>query len=82
MNPKTKSDKLSQLETEILDAESKVVHGKKEFEDISKLLRDELEQFEKDKVQDMHEAMQGFLQSVMENQQEVIHHGKFLNDDF
>lgn len=72
LNIKTKPEKLQQIETEILDWESRVVSTKKEFEDITKLLKTELEAFEGEKVVDIQECIKGFLKSVVAVQQQIV----------
>jgi sorting nexin-1/2 len=69
---KTKGDKLSALETEINEHEDKLASAKKAFQDISKTLRGELENFEDEKVDDFQSSMQGFLDSMLKTQQKVV----------
>jgi sorting nexin-1/2 len=71
LNSKTKPEKVTQLESDIVEAEAKVVSSKKEFEEVSKVIKVELDRFDHEKVDDMQAAMQGFLESMIENQKEV-----------
>ena len=72
LSAKGKQEKMTQIESEILDWESKVVSSKKEFEDVTKLLKSELEAFEGEKVHDIIDSMRGQLKSTVLIQQQII----------
>lgn len=72
LSAKTKADKVAQIESDILESESRVVASKKEFEDISKLLKEELDMFEREKVEDFQRSMQSFLEGTLRNQQKIV----------
>jgi sorting nexin-1/2 len=72
LNSKTKPEKVSQIESEIIDAESKIISTKKEFEEISRVLKEEMALFERDKIDDINAAMQGYLDAVIKHQQSMV----------
>lgn len=72
LNAKTKPEKVSQIESDIIDAESKIVTTKREFEEISRQLKEEIGLFERDKIDDINAAMQGYLDSVIKHQQSMV----------
>lgn len=84
LSSKNNPNKLAQLETDIKEGEEKVVSTKQEFELTSQRLKSEFIRFEELKVQDVQTALQGFLQSIQENQKKVIimitHDGKNILD--
>lgn len=45
--------------------------SRKEFEDISKLIKSELDRFDKEKVEDFKVGVESFLESIIENQKQV-----------
>jgi len=72
VQPKTRQDKLTQSEQEIAEGEQKVEASRKEFEDISKLIKSELDRFDKEKVEDFKVGVESFLESIIENQKQII----------
>jgi hypothetical protein len=44
---------------------------RKEFEEISKLIKSELDRFDKEKVEDFKIGVESFLESIIENQKQV-----------
>ncbi|KAG2173376.1 hypothetical protein INT44_008728 [Umbelopsis vinacea] len=72
VQPKTRQDKLSQSEQEITAGEQKVESYRKEFEEISKLIKSELDRFDKEKVEDFKTGVENFLESIIENQKQII----------
>lgn len=72
LSNKTKPEKVAQLESDILDAESKIVTTKKEYEEISRSLKEELEKFDQEKVDDINAAVQGYLESVLKHQEQMV----------
>lgn len=72
LSSKTKPEKVSQLEADILDAEGKVVASKKEYEEVCKVLRHELEVFERGKVGDIHLAISEFMTHMAANQKKIV----------
>lgn len=55
----------------LFKAEQKVVSSKRDFEEISRLVRAELDRFDKEKVEDFKSSVEDFLESMVENQKEV-----------
>jgi sorting nexin-1/2 len=56
---------------EVADAERKVHQARLLFEDMGRLMRGELERFEREKVEDFKSAVETFLESAVEAQKEV-----------
>ncbi|KAH8554393.1 Vps5 C terminal like-domain-containing protein [Umbelopsis sp. PMI_123] len=72
VQPKTRHDKLTQSEQEIATGEQKMESYRKEFEEISKLIKSELDRFDKEKVEDFKIGVESFLESIIENQKQII----------
>jgi sorting nexin-1/2 len=68
---KTQQDRLNQLSADVADAERKVHQARLLFEDMGRLLRNELERFEREKVEDFKSGVETFLESAVEAQKEV-----------
>ncbi len=68
---KTQQDRLTQMHGEVADAERKVHQARLLFEDMGRLMRVELERFEREKVEDFKSAVETFLESAVEAQKEV-----------
>lgn len=68
---KTQQDRLTQIQGEVADAERKVHQARLLFEDMGRLMRVELERFEREKVEDFKSAVETFLESAVEAQKEV-----------
>ncbi|GBB90525.1 hypothetical protein RclHR1_01750024 [Rhizophagus clarus] len=58
--------------TQIAEAEHKVEDCKSEFEDVSKLIKNELDRFDKEKVEDFKNSVEAFLESMVQTQKEII----------
>lgn len=69
---KTQQDRLNQVNADVADAERKVHQTRLLFEDMGKLMRNELQRFEKEKVEDFKSGVETFLESAVEAQKEVI----------
>ncbi|TPX49551.1 hypothetical protein SeMB42_g02583 [Synchytrium endobioticum] len=69
---KGRQDRRVQLGAEIDEAESAVEQAKKDFEEISRLLRSELARFDVEKVADFAESMRQFLKDFGDSQNEII----------
>ncbi|KAE8443769.1 hypothetical protein EG329_001363 [Mollisiaceae sp. DMI_Dod_QoI] len=69
---KTQQDRLTQIQGEVADAERKVHQARLLFEDMGRLMRVELERFEREKVEDFKSAVETFLESAVEAQKELI----------
>lgn len=68
---KTQQDRLNQLNADVIDAERKVHQARLLFEDMGRLMRNELERFEREKVEDFKSGVETFLESAVEAQKEV-----------
>ncbi|KAF9935410.1 Vacuolar protein sorting-associated protein 5 [Linnemannia zychae] len=69
---KTKPEKLQQLEQEIIEAEQRVESTKKDFEEISTLIRQEFDRFDREKVEDFKQSVEAFLASMVKHQREIV----------
>lgn len=67
-----KSDKGVQAGMEVVEWESKVERGQEEFDNISKMIKKELERFEINRVKDFKAIIIQYLESLMNNQQQLI----------
>lgn len=74
---KTQQDRLTQVSADVADAERKVHQTRLLFEDMGKLMRNELQRFEKEKVEDFKSGVETFLESAVEAQKEVSKSWKF-----
>jgi sorting nexin-1/2 len=68
---KTQQDRLNQLNADVVDAERKVHQARLLFEDMGRLMKSELERFEREKVEDFKSGVETFLESAVEAQKEV-----------
>ncbi|KAJ6189668.1 hypothetical protein N7519_004576 [Penicillium mononematosum] len=69
---KTQQDRLNQISADVADAERKVHQTRLLFEDMGRLMRNELQRFEKEKVEDFKSGVETFLESAVEAQKELI----------
>ncbi|CAG8501251.1 11502_t:CDS:10 [Acaulospora colombiana] len=65
-------DKLSIALAQIAESENRAEECKGEFEEVSKLIKVEIDRFDKEKVEDFKNSVEAFLESLMETQKEVI----------
>lgn len=68
---RSQQDRLNQVSAEVNDAERKVHQARLLFEDMGRLMRGELERFEKEKVEDFKSGVETYLESAVEAQKEV-----------
>jgi sorting nexin-1/2 len=68
---KSQQDRLNQMQGEVADAEKKVHQARLLFEDMGRLMKTELDRFEREKVEDFKSAVETFLESAVEAQKEV-----------
>lgn len=68
---KSQQDRLNQANADVADAERKVHQTRLLFEDMGRLMRNELQRFEKEKVEDFKSGVETFLESAVEAQKEV-----------
>lgn len=69
---KTQQDRLTQLSAEVADSERKLHQARVLFEDMGRLMRAELDRFEREKVEDFKSGVETFLESAVEAQKELI----------
>jgi sorting nexin-1/2 len=70
---RSQQDRLNQVNAEVLDAERRVHQARLLFEDMGRLMRGELERFEREKVEDFKSGVETYLESAVEAQKEVRH---------
>jgi hypothetical protein len=68
---RSQQDRLSQVGVEVGEAEARVQHARNLFEDMGRLMRAELDRFEKEKVEDFKSGVETFLEGAVEAQKEV-----------
>ncbi|KAH8888814.1 Vps5-domain-containing protein [Thozetella sp. PMI_491] len=69
---KSQQDRLTQMSAEVADAERKVHQARLLFEDMGRLMRNELDRFEREKVEDFKSGVETFLEGAVEAQKELI----------
>ncbi|CAG7565255.1 unnamed protein product [Fusarium equiseti] len=69
---KSQQDRLNQMSAEVGESERKVHQARLLFEDMGRLMRNELDRFEKEKVEDFKSGVETFLESAVEAQKELI----------
>ena len=75
---KTQQDRLNQLQADVGDGERRCHQARLLFEDMGRLMRGELERFEKEKVEDFKSGVETFLEGAIEAQKEVHHQIPFI----
>jgi VPS5-like protein len=70
---KSQQDRLNQVGAEVGEAERKCHHARLLFEDMGRLMRVELDRFEREKVEDFKSGVETFLESAVEAQKEVCY---------
>jgi len=68
---KSQQDRLNQMSAEVAESERRVQQAKVLFDDMGRLMRTELDRFEKEKVEDFKSGVETFLESAVEAQKEV-----------
>ncbi|KAI4217099.1 MAG: hypothetical protein LQ351_000408 [Letrouitia transgressa] len=69
---KTQQDRLNQLQADVSDGERRSHSARLLFEDMGRLMRGELERFEREKVEDFKSGVETFLEGAIEAQKELI----------
>ncbi|KAI8597689.1 Vps5 C terminal like-domain-containing protein [Dissophora ornata] len=69
---KTKPERIQQLHQEITEADQRVDSTKKDFEEISSLIRQEFDRFDREKVEDFKQSVEAFLASMVKHQREIV----------
>ncbi|XP_055352082.1 sorting nexin-2-like [Paramacrobiotus metropolitanus] len=67
-----KHDKIQAASDEVREWEDKVEQGEKDFNDISKMIKKEMERFDKIRVKDFKETLVKYLEALMLHQQQLI----------
>ncbi|XP_040977376.1 sorting nexin-2-like isoform X2 [Aquila chrysaetos chrysaetos] len=65
-------DKLQQAKDDIKEWETKVQQGEKDFEQVSKTIREEVQRFERERVKDFKTVIIKYLESLVQTQQQLI----------
>lgn len=68
---KSQQDKLNEVGAGVADAERKAHSARLLFDDMGRLMRNELERFEREKVEDFKSGVETFLEGAVEAQKEV-----------
>jgi sorting nexin-1/2 len=68
---KSQQDKLNEVGAGVSDAEKRAHQARLLFEDMGRLMRAELERFEREKVEDFKSGVETFLEGAVEGQKEV-----------
>lgn len=68
---RSQQDRIGQMQADVADAERRVHASRLLFEDMGRLMRSELDRFEKEKVEDFKSGVETFLESAIEAQKEV-----------
>lgn len=68
---KTQQDRLNQLQADVGDGERRCHQARLLFDDMGRLMRSELERFEREKVEDFKGGLETFLEGAVEAQKEV-----------
>jgi sorting nexin-1/2 len=68
---RSQQDRLNQLSAEVADSEKKAHQARLLFEDMGRILRQELDRFEKEKVEEFKSGVETYLESAVEAQKEV-----------
>jgi len=69
---RSQQDRLNQLGAEVADAEKKAHQARLLFEDMGRILRGELDRFEREKVEEFKSGVETYLESAVEAQKELI----------
>lgn len=69
---KNRPDKLSSAQQEVNEMKSKVEEYNQDFQDISKLIKNELDRFDREKVEDFRDSVEQFLKSMIGHQKQII----------
>ncbi|KAF2131968.1 glycoside hydrolase family 43 protein [Dothidotthia symphoricarpi CBS 119687] len=69
---RSQQDRLNQLGADVADAERRVHQARLLFDDMGRLMRSELERFEREKVEDFKSGVETYLESAVEAQKELI----------
>ena len=68
---RSQQDRMTQVQADVADQERRVHSARLLFEDMGRLMRGELERFEREKVEDFKSGVETFLEGAVEAQKEV-----------
>ncbi|XP_058790993.1 sorting nexin-2-like [Phymastichus coffea] len=69
-----RTDKTSQAATEVIEWEAKVERGQEEFDNISQMIRKEVERCEIIRIQDFKKQLTQYLELMLQHQNQLIKH--------
>ncbi|KAI9685939.1 MAG: Vacuolar protein sorting-associated protein 5 [Bogoriella megaspora] len=69
---RSQQDRLNQLSADVADAERRVHQARLLFEDMGRLMRAELDRFEREKVEDFKSGVETYLETAVEAQKQLI----------
>lgn len=69
-----RGDKTSQAAVEVIEWESKVERGQEEFDNISQMIKKEIERFEVLRVEDFKKQLIEYLETMLQHQNQLIKH--------
>lgn len=72
LQQKNKPERLVSSQQELNEMKDKVEELQQEFQDISKLIKNELDRFDREKVEDFRDSVEQFLRSMIEHQKQII----------
>jgi len=68
---RSQTDRLNQLSAEVADAEKRAHQARLLFEDMGRILRGELDRFEREKIEEFKSGVETFLETAVEAQKQV-----------
>jgi sorting nexin-1/2 len=68
---RSQTDRLNQISAEVADAEKKAHQARLLFDDMGRILKQELDRFEREKVEEFKSGVETYLESAVEAQKEV-----------
>ncbi|XP_012285320.1 sorting nexin-2 [Orussus abietinus] len=74
MEQSGRTDKTSQAATEVIEWEAKVERGQEEFDNVSKMIKKEVEAFELVRVEDFKKQLTEYLEAMLQHQNQLIKH--------
>lgn len=69
-----RGDKTSQAAVEVIEWESKVERGQEEFDNISQMIKKEIERFEVLRVNDFKKQLIEYLETMLQHQNQLVKH--------
>ena len=68
---KIPNDRMGYAMSQLAEAERRALEAKREFEHVSRLAKEEVARFEKERIEDFKAALQAFLEGMIGRQKEV-----------